>query len=143
MFGGRGEPVAFDIVKDSRGVKTAIHPATIIYPENNLRKSNLKADKILKSFQKKKQLKQKINIVFESLKEKQERCRFYGSNPTDGIPKEFFYNVKKMIRETKGFYTFIDFQEHRDSFSVTVDEKSLAYLIFRSPSLNVKDIFLL
>ena len=134
---GRTGPIPFDIVKDQRGVKTAIHSLWTAYPKDTLRKENIKAEKILEKFQK---TKQKITLLFESPKEKHKKCGFYGPGPSAGIPKEFFNTVRKMIKETKGFHAFESIQESAKGMSMLVDKKSLAYLIFRSEDLSIKDI---
>ncbi|MCZ0933345.1 MAG: hypothetical protein OXJ52_09375 [Oligoflexia bacterium] len=139
---GRTGPIPFNIVQNQRGVKTAIHTLITTYPKDTLKEESLKADKTLESFKKKGQRKQKILLIFESPREKHKRCGFYGFGPSANIPKEFFNTVRKMAKETKGFHSFEAIQDHEKSMSLTVDEKSLAYLIFRSQDLNIKDIFL-
>ena len=137
---GRTGPIPFSIVQDQRGVKTAIHSLNTSYPKDTLRKESLKADKILEHFQKKGQRRQKIRLLFENPREKHKKCGFYGSGPSADIPKEFFNTVRKMAQDSQ--HTFENIQDHEKSMSLTVDEKSLAYLIFRSQDLNVKDILL-
>ena len=139
---GRTGPIPFDIVQDQKGIQTAIHKLTTTYPKDTLRKEALKANKILEDFKNKKTDRAKVTLVFENPKEKHKKCGFYGPGPAEGIPREFFNTVKKMFEETKGFHTFSAIQEHEQNISMTLDKKSLAYLIFKSQDLNIKDILL-
>jgi len=133
----------FYILKQDSGDKIASHypdDVSIHIMKSDLKSPGNKAKNILATFANNKLPRQKVTLLFENPREYTNTCRYEGLVPSTTLSKEFFHSVKQTLDAAGKFHVFKDISYGADSVSLTVDKNSLAYLIFKSSDLRIKDI---
>ncbi len=134
----RGGPSKYYVVQDLQGQKMTLN-YVLSYLGYIKGLGVEKAEEVLRIFQNNNKEYQNISLIAETYDEYFEKCNYGGvrkSNDPSHNPELVMDEIKRM----KGFHYFQNEELQGNEIRVTVDNLSLAYLIWKSHSLRLKDI---
>ena len=142
-FPGRGGPMTYYIARDPKGDEVALSSSVFPYP-NWPRVRGLGEEetiKVLAEFKNNSQKYQRVLLIFETHDEYWTKCNYAGIRKEDTS-----HDPLIALNEMKRMEDIHDFQNvtwDGQRMEVTVDYLALAYLIYRSHKLRIKDIIFL
>ena len=135
-----GDPSQYYVVQDSKGQQmTLSHSLSYLGDIKGLGVE--KAEEVLRVFKQNNKEYQKISLVVELYDEYFKKCSYAGI----GHSKDLSHNPQRIIDEVKKMKHIHYFQNetiYNNKITVTVDELALAYLIWKSHDLRIKEILL-
>lgn len=140
---GRGGPMKYYIARDSKGEELALFYTT--FPGVDWQRikglGEREAINVLSKFTNSNRKYHRVLLVFETYEEYWSKCNYGGVKEEDSShdPLIALNEMKKM----EGIHDFQDVIWDGQRMEVTVDYLALAYLIYRSHRLRIKDIIFL
>lgn len=143
LIPGRGGPMKYYIAKDSKGQELALFYTTFTGSDRQRIKGlgEEKTIKVLSGFQSKNQEYRRVLLIFETYEEYWSKCN-YGGAKTEDISHDPLIALNEM-KKMESIHHFQDITWDGQRMEVTVDYLALAYLIYRSHKLRIKDIVFL
>lgn len=141
---GRGGPKKYYIARDETGQILSLFDITLIIMKTGTptRLGQKEAIKVLETFKDRNQQHQQVLLIIETYKEHWSKCNYGGIYEKDNS-----HNPVITLNEMKRMEDIHSFQNIKwnpntngNKIEVTVDYLALAYLIYRSHKLRIKDI---